>query len=140
MANFIQESDYEVQARGELLEILDKSEDRSAILKAERFSIAQIRKHLGGRYDCDTLFSATGDDRDDYIIMITIDLTIYHLWCKKAPKRIPEYRKIRYDDALAWLTSVGSGETPTDLPQLPTDEYRGDLRIYSLYKPNDNKY
>ena len=35
---------------------------------------------------------------------------------------------------------VGSGEMPTDLPQLPTDSYRGDLRIYSLHKPNDNKY
>lgn len=140
MANFIQESDYEVQARGELLTLLDKTEERSAILKAERFAIAHIRKYLGGRYDCDTLFSATDDDRDDYIIMITIDLTLYHLWSKKSPKSTPEHRKIRYDDALAWLTSVGSGETPTDLPQLPTDEYQGDVRIFSRYKPNDNKY
>lgn len=140
MANFIQESDYEVQARSELLRLLDGTDDRAAILQAERFAISQIRKHLGGRYDCNTLFSATDEDRDDYLIMITIDLTIYHLWSKKAPKTTPEHRKIRYDDALAWLTSVGSGETPTDLPQLPTDEYRGDVRIYSLHKPNNNKY
>ena len=138
--NFIQESDYEVQARAELLRLLDGTDDRAAILQAERFAISQIRKYIGGRYDCNTLFSAAGDDRDDYIIMITIDLTIYHLWSKKSPKTTPEHRKIRYDDALAWLTSVGSGETPTDLPQLPTDEYRGDVRIYSLYKPNNNKY
>lgn len=140
MANFIQESDYEVQARGELLRLLDGTDERAAILQAERFAISQIRKHLGGRYDCDTLFSATDEDRDDYIIMITIDLTLYHLWSKKSPKSTPEHRKIRYDDALAWLTSVGSGETPTDLPQLPTDEYQGDVRIFSRYKPNDNKY
>lgn len=140
MANFIQETDYEVQARSEILRLLDDTDERSAILKAEKFAISQIRKYIGGRYDCNTLFSATGDDRDDYIIMITIDIAIYHLWSKKAPKQTPEHRKIRYDDALAWLTSVGSGETPTDLPQLPTDEYKGDVRIYSLYKPNDNKY
>lgn len=140
MANFIQESDYEVQARGELLRLLDGTDERAAILQAERFAISQIRKHLGGRYDCNTLFSATDEDRDDYIIMITIDLTLYHLWSKKSPKTTPEHRKIRYDDALAWLTSVGSGETPTDLPQLPTDEYQGDVRIFSRYKPNDNKY
>lgn len=140
MANFIQESDYEVQARGELLRLLDGTDERAAILQAERFAISQIRKHLGGRYDCNTLFSATDEDRDDYIIMITIDLTLYHLWSKKSPKTTPEHRKIRYDDALAWLTSAGSGETPTDLPQLPTDEYQGDVRIFSRYKPNDNKY
>lgn len=140
MANFIQESDYEVQARTELLRLLDGTDDRAAILKAERFAIAQIRKHLGGRYDCNTLFAATGDDRDEYLVMITIDLTIYHLWSKKSPKSTPEHRKIRYDDALAWLTSVGSGETPTDLPQLPTKDYCGDVRISSRYKPNENKY
>ena len=119
MANFIQESDYEVQARNEMMRLLDKTENRAAILQAERFAISQIRKYIGGRYDCATIFSATGDDRDDYIIMITIDITIYHLWAKKAPKSIPEHRKERYSDALDWLTNVGSGEIPTDLPSFP---------------------
>lgn len=140
MANFIQESDYEVQARSEMLRLLDGTDEGSAILKAERYAISQIRKYIGGRYDCDTIFSATGEDRDDYMIMITIDIAIYHLWSKKAPKQTPEHRKVRYDDALAWLTDVGNGKTPTDLPQLKTDEYKGDIRIYSLHKKNDNKY
>lgn len=140
MANFIQETDYEVQARKEILSLLDDTDQRTAILKAERFAISQIRKYIGGRYDCDTLFSAVGDLRDDYILMITIDITLYHLWAKKAPKSVPQHRKERYSDALDWLTNVGSGEMPTDLPQLPPDTYKGDLRIYSLYKPNNNKY
>lgn len=140
MANFIQESDYEVQARDEIMRMLDGSDDRSAILQAERFAISQIRKYIGGRYDCNTIFSATGDDRDAYIVMITIDIAIYHLWAKKAPKSNPVHRKERYSDALDWLTNVGSGEMPTDLPQLPADEYKGDVRLLSRYKPNDNKY
>lgn len=140
MANFIQQTDYEVQARKEILTLLDGTDERSAILKAERFAISQIRKYIGGRYDCQTIFSAVGYDRDDYIVMITIDIALYHLWAKKAPKSVPLHRKERYSDALDWLTNVGSGEMPTDLPQLPTDSYRGDLRIYSLHKPNDNKY
>lgn len=140
MANFIQESDYEVQARQEMLRLLDDTDTRAAILQAERFAISQIRKYIGGRYDCNTLFSAKGEERDEYIIMITIDITLYHLWSKKAPKTIPENRKVRYNDALDWLTNVGSGEMPTDLPQLPMDNYKGDVRVYSLYRPNDNKY
>ncbi|WP_455592919.1 phage protein Gp36 family protein [Bacteroides sp.] len=140
MANFIQEEDYEVQARQEMLCLLDGTDERSALMKAERFAISQIRKYIGGRYDCDTLFSATGEDRDAYIVMITIDIVIYHLWAKKAPKSIPTHRKERYSDVLDWLTNVGSGEMPTDLPQLSTDDYKGDVRISSRYKPNDNKY
>ena len=112
-----------------MIRLLDGSDERTALLKAERFAVSQIRKYIGGRYDCDTIFAATGDLRDDYIIMITIDIALYHLWSKKAPKQVPEHRKERY-----------AGEMPTDLPQLPTDSYRGDLRIYSLHKPNDNKY
>lgn len=140
MANFIQEEDYEVQVRQEILRLLDGSNERTALMQAERFAISQIRKYIGGRYDCNTVFSATGEDRDDYIVMITIDIVIYHLWAKKAPKAIPGHRKERYSDALDWLTNVGSGEMPTDLPQLSTDDYKGDVRISSRYKPNDNKY
>lgn len=140
MANFIQESDYEVQAREEILRLLDGTDTRAAILKAERYAISQIRKYIGGRYDCDTIFSKTGDERDDYIIMITIDIALYHLWAKKAPKSVPQHRKERYSDALDWLTNVGSGEMPTDLPQLPTNEYKGDVRIYSLYPRGNNRY
>lgn len=140
MANFIQESDYEVQARNEMIRLLDGTDERSALMQAERFAISQIRKYIGGRYDCDTLFSATGIERDDYIIMITIDIALYHLWAKKAPKSIPGHRKERYSDALDWLTNVGSGEMPTDLPQLSTTEYSGDIRLTSRYKPNTNKY
>jgi phage gp36-like protein len=140
MANFIQESDYEVQARDEMMRLLDKTGNRTAILQAERFAISQIRKYIGGRYDCDTIFSATAGDRDDYIVMITIDIAIYHLWAKKAPKAVPDHRKERYSDALDWLTGVGSGEIPTDLPQLAVGDYKGDVRIRSRYRPNDNKY
>lgn len=140
MSNFLQLSDYETQARSEILRLLDGTPEHSAIMQAQRFAISQIRKYIGGRYHCDAIFSATDSGRDDYMIMITIDLTLYHLWSKKAPKVIPEHRKVRYDDALAWLTSVGSGETPTDLPPLPAESSQSDFRIYSIHNPNDNKY
>lgn len=123
-----------------MIRLLDGTDDRTALLQAERFAISQIRKYIGGRYDCDALFSATADQRDDYIIMITIDITLYHLWAKKAPKSVPEHRKERYSDALDWLTNVGSGSMPTDLPQLSTTDYAGDVRITSRYQPNTNKY
>ena len=43
MANFIQETDYEVQARQEMIRLLDGSDERTALLKAERFAVSHIR-------------------------------------------------------------------------------------------------
>jgi phage gp36-like protein len=139
---FIDDDDYEVQAKEEILNLLDPTEQRTGLRKAEKFAISEIRKYLGGRYDMDKVFDKEGDDRDAYIVMITIDIAIYHIYSKKAPRKIPEYRDIRYRDALNWLTDVGTGEMPTDLPPLEDEEgiYQGETRIFSLYKPNNNKF
>jgi hypothetical protein len=65
---------------------------------------------------------------------------LYHLWAKRAPRKIPEYRATRYQDALDWLKSVGSGELQSALPQLPPDEYSGTISIKSKYQPQNHKY
>ena len=136
---FIQEEDYEVQVRQEIIQLLDGSQERSAIIKSERMAIDQIKGFIGGRYDVNAIFSASGNDRDYYIVMITIDIALYHLWSKKAPRKIPEYRSERYQDALDWLKKVQEGQ-PTNLPQLDAEQYQGDVIIKSKYSANDNKY
>jgi phage gp36-like protein len=137
---FITDEDYTVQVRQEILTLLDTDIANSNLRKAEKYAIAEITKRVGGRYNMAEVFNKTGDERDAYIVMITIDIAIYHLYSQKAPRKIPEYRDIRYHDALEWLVEVGKGTTPTDLPTLPEEEYKGEVRIFSLYKPNDNKY
>jgi phage gp36-like protein len=137
---FITDDDYTVQARQEILSLLDDSIDNTVIRRAEQYAIAEIKKRIGGRYNLENVFNKTGEHRDMYIVMITIDIAIYHLYSQKAPRKIPEYRDVRYRDAIEWLVSVGKGETPTTLPEFPPDEYMGDVRVFSLYKPNDNKY
>ena len=72
--------------------------------------------------------------------MITIDIALYHLWSKRAPRKIPEYRAQRYQDALDWLKAVGEGTMTTDLPQLQGDDFFGSFKISSKYQPNDNKF
>lgn len=138
--SFITDEDYSVQAKEEVLSLLDPSEQHTALRKAEKFAISEINKRLAGRYNMQEVFCKTGDDRDAYIVMITIDIAIYHLFSKKAPRRIPEYRDIRYHDALEWLKDVGNGTTPTDLPQYETEEYKGEVRIFSIHEPNFHKY
>jgi phage gp36-like protein len=137
---FITDDDYTVQAKQEVLTLLDPTEQRSALRQAEKYAIAEITKRIGGRYNMSDVFSKTDDERDMYIVMIVIDIALYHLYSQKAPRNTPKYRDTRYHDALDWLISVGSGETPTDLPTFPEEIYKGEVRIFSLYKPNDNKY
>ena len=137
---FIQDTDFEVQVRQEILSLLDGTDDKAAVELATRMATDQIRQYIGGKYDCDTIFAAEGDQRDHFIVMITIDILLYHLWAKRAPRKIPEYRSTRYQDALDWLKSVGSGELQSALPQLPEDEYIGLVSIRSKYQPNFNKY
>lgn len=138
--DFITDNDFEVQVRQEILSLLDGSDEKTAVALAARMATDQIRQYIGGRYDCDTIFAAEGDLRDHFIVMITIDILLYHLWAKRAPRKIPEYRATRYQDALDWLKAVGSGEMDSALPQLPPDEYSGNVWIKSKYKPNDNKF
>lgn len=137
---FIEESDYEVQVRQEIMSILDPSAANSAIEMAERMAIDQIKSYLSGRYDVEAIFSATGEERNHFLLMIAIDIALYHLWSKRAPRKIPELRAQRYQDAIDWLKAVGEGTMTTDLPQLQGDDFFGNFKISSKYQPNDNKF
>ncbi|MDR0829653.1 MAG: DUF1320 domain-containing protein [Prevotellaceae bacterium] len=137
---FITDVDYTVQARQEILSLLDDSIDNVAIRRSEQYAISEIRKRVGRRYDMDAVFNKTGEQRDMYIVMITIDIAIYHLYSQKAPRKIPEYRDVRYRDAIEWLNAVGSGTVSAELPMPSEEEYQGEVRIFSIHKPSDYKY
>ena len=137
---FIEESDYEVQVRQEIMSILDPSAANTAIEMAERIAIDQIKSYLSGRYDVEVIFAATGEKRNHFLLMIAIDIALYHLWSKRAPRKIPELRSERYQDALNWLRAVGEGTMTTDLPQLQGDDFFGNCIISSKYQPNDNRF
>ncbi len=139
---FIQESDYEVQVRQEIKSLLT-NDNANTLAVAERMAQDQIRGYLGGRYNMDLVFSKEGDRRDFYLLMIAIDLALYHLWSKRSPRNTPEIRKTRYNDAIEWLTNAGNGNTPTSLPAAEITEDNSkpvEISITSRYAPNDNKF
>ncbi len=136
---FLQEEDYDVQARQEIIRLLDTSEDLHALMIAERMAIDQIKQYISGRYDVASMFAATGNQRDHFLVMIVVDMTLYHLWSKRAPGKISEIRSQRYQDALDWVRSVGEGTIKASLPVVE-EGTSGDIRIKSKYTPNDNKF
>jgi len=150
MGRFLKDTDYEVQVRDEVLDLLlDKMDEEAAQIKllwAEKVAISQMKKRLGKRYDTDILFAPapeTGEDpRDPYIAMCVIDLAVYHLWTGQAPGRIPETRSARYNDVLVWMRDEATGTDPgggADMPVKAVDSYPNDIRIISR-PPNNHKY
>lgn len=142
--SFLLPTDWDVQVRAEIARILDPSTTSAKLLQAEIMAIAQIKNHLSNRYDIASIFAPTDlreDERDQYVVMLTIDLALYHLWSKEGPNSIPKTRELRYTDAIEWLTAVQNGK-PCNLPLLPNEDgtITGDVRIWSKHKPEDNRY
>lgn len=145
MSRFIKDTDYAVLIRNEIKNILLENYSETKLLIAEQMAIAQIKNYLAGRYDVGLIFTPSDgvtDDRNAFIVMITIDCALYHLYCSIAPNKIPEHRSNRYQDALDWLKGMLEPNKTADLPLLTNDsgETKGTVRISSNNKPSNNKW
>ncbi len=110
--------------------------------RAEDTAISQIKNWLSARYDCNAIFQAPGEDtdtRDPFIVTITIDIALYHLYAQTGNRDIPEHRANRYQDALDWLREAGRGEITANLPLLPDEGNSGDI-IISSRPPEDQRW
>ena len=86
---------------------------------------------------------ATTDTRNAYIVMITIDCALYHLYCSIAPNKIPEHRSNRYQDVIEWLKMMAEGKGYADLPLIKdesTGEVKDSFRLSSNNKVTNNKW
>lgn len=63
-----------------------------------------------------------GDNRHPQLVMFTIDIAIYHLYCRVAPKNIPEARTDRYNAAIAWLRATARGDVSSDITRIQPDK------------------
>jgi phage gp36-like protein len=119
MSNFINMRDYDARIHREILDALVRN-DETVIEIIEDQSIALMRSYLNTRYDCDAIFSAADSDRNGLILMMSLDITVYNIFCVHNPQKISQVTKDRYDRALEWLRRVSRGEASIDgAPLLP---------------------
>lgn len=151
---FITEPDYAMQIKLEIIKLLTSPTDwyiSAKLVRAEQTAISQIKNRIGKRYNCALIFdplvspplegSGEVDTRDAWIVTITIDIALYHLYSQTGAKDIPQHRADRYQDALDWLKDVGNGTTPADLPpviDVDGNEY-AEARIWSK-TPENHKW
>ena len=109
MIMFLTENDY-IVASADSLNIFQQSTPQKRE-QAEKMAIEEIAGYLRSRYDTGRVFSATGDNRNDIIVMYTCDIALYHLVSWLPNKMGREIRKERYDRAIKWLEEVQAGKT-----------------------------
>ncbi|MBL7868872.1 MAG: DUF1320 family protein [Flavobacterium lindanitolerans] len=145
MARFLNDSDYTALVRNEIRAALTSNYTDAKLLSAERMAIDQIKKYIAGKHPIDKVFiepDPTEDKRDAFIVMITIDLALYHLYTSTAPNLIPKHRSERYQDALDWLKGVANGTFVTDLPTYEDEngEMMLNIKITSKRPSEDQRW
>jgi phage gp36-like protein len=122
MSQFIDLTDYDASIHREILDALTRDDDTIIEICEDR-AIAEMRGYLSRRYDCDRIFSATGTDRNQLILMMAIDIAVYHIFCIHNPQKMSQIRKDRYDRAMEWLKQVADEDISIDgAPFLPEEE------------------
>jgi hypothetical protein len=145
MARFILETDYDMQIKQEIIRLLTAQEfyQSAKLVRAEQTAIRQIRNRIAKRYDCDAIFSPSpegqGEARDQWIVTITIDIALYHLYSQTGMKDIPQHRQDRYQDALDWLKDVGNGTSTAELPALVDEDGNEYSEVIINSRPQENQ-
>lgn len=140
MANFITTEDYNASIHQEILDAVIRS-DSAIIEVVEDRAIAEMRGYMSRRYDCDKVFSAEGKERNELVLMMAIDIAIYHLFCIHNPRTMSEIRVERYERAIKWLEGIRKGDITVDgLPEVESEvmDTASQFQIRSNRKRNNN--
>lgn len=122
MSKFVRIYDYDASVHREILDALVR-DDETLVEICEDRAIAEMRSYLSKRYDCDAIFSAEGKERNQLILMMVIDIAVYHIFCIHNPQKLSQVRKDRYERAVAWMKAVANEDISIDgVPLLPEEE------------------
>ena len=122
MSQFIDIKDYDASLHREILDALVR-DDETLVEICEDRAIAEMRGYLSKRYDCNAIFSTTGKKRNQLILMMVIDIAVYHIFCIHNPQKLSQVRTDRYERAVEWMKAVASEEVSIDgAPLLPEEE------------------
>ena len=124
MSKFINPEDYDASIHREILGSLTR-DDESIVEICEDRAIAEMRGYLSARYDVDAIFSAEGDARNQLVLMMAIDIAVYHIFSIHNPQKMSQIRKDRYERAVEWLKQVAAFKITIDgAPKLPEEEQK----------------
>ena len=122
MSRFITPEDYSASVHKDILDAVTRN-DETVIEICEDRAIADMRGFLGTRYDVDALFAAEGAARNQLVLMMAIDIAVYHIFSIHNPQKMSQIRKDRYERAMEWLKLVAGFKIAVDgAPLLPKEQ------------------
>ena len=123
MDNFITLEDYDASIHREILDSLLRNgamQDSAVVEICEDRAVSEMRSYLSKVYDCDRIFGQRGPGRHPLILMMAVDIAVYHIFSQHNPYKMSQTRKDRYDRAVEWLKAVAKGGITVDgAPRLP---------------------
>jgi len=137
--NFLQLTDITDIMLNQDLELLTDG-DAANLVHPESKALAYVHSYINTRYDAETALSATGTDRNQTLIMVVADITIYYLMAKITPDNIPTIREERYADAKDWLEKISAGFVVPGLPIKEDTENTTPLRYGSATNRQSNHF
>lgn len=136
---FLSQSDYTAQIQPEIKQAI--SSDPSLWTASELQAQEEITGYLRNRFDVADIFSKINNDRNPRIVILMVDIVLYHIHSRIAPRNIPEIREVRYEQAIEWLKAVNKGTIVPDLPMLDDPINGGSLSELKLgSNPKLNHY
>ena len=150
MSQFIDIKDYDASLHREILDALVR-DDETLVEICEDRAIAEMRGYLSKRYDCNAIFSTTGKKRNQLILMMVIDIAVYHIFCIHNPQKLSQVRKDRYERAVEWMKAVASEKGADDpMYQMAMTllernkagdlDYKSISKLYELEDKFDSEY
>lgn len=121
---YLEEIDFTTLADQEDINIITGT-DASKRERALTMAMDEVRSYTRTRYRIDQEFAKTGDARNSYMMMIVMDLCLYHLYSMLSPRMGMETREKRYDAAISWLKGVRDGKSDPGIPSIDDPEEGG---------------
>lgn len=131
MSQFIDPGDYDASIHREILTAVTR-DDEAIVEICEDRAVEQLRSYMNQRYDCDRIFAARGEQRHVLVLMMALDIAVYHIFCIHNPQMLSQMRKDRYDRAVEWLKAVRKGDIVVDGLPSREDENGGKQTDYLL--------
>lgn len=116
MSDFIQKKDYDASVHAEIIDSVIR-QDETLLDICENRAIEEMTSYLGARYDCGKLFAMRGNERPQLVLMLCLDIAIYHIFCIHNPMKLSKMRENRYERAVEWLKLVRRGDI--SIPGVP---------------------
>jgi phage gp36-like protein len=117
---FLTDNDFKVVIGDNALKVISQTSPENLTLAINE-AIEEISGYLRPAFNTDAVFAAQGSDRNNLIVMYTVDIAIYHLIASQPQKFGADVRKERYERAIKWLEGVQAGKIVPDLPTPDAD-------------------